>query len=73
MQADLQLYMVKERLTEVIHENNGLAEQVTNKENELKCLQSEIERLEKQLQEQAIDMGVRHRPRNSLDYPFPFQ
>lgn len=51
--------MVKERLTEVLHENNGLAEQVTNKENELKCLQSEIERLEKRLQEQAIDMGVR--------------
>lgn len=54
----MQLCMVKERLTEVLHENNGLAEQV-NKENELKCLQSEIERLEKRLQEQAIDMGVR--------------
>ena len=62
--------MVKERLNEVLHENNGLAEQVTDKENEVKCLQSEIERLEKRIKAQAIDIDVRYKPRNLRGYPF---
>lgn len=62
--------MVKERLNELVNENTGLAEQVSDKEIGLKCLRLEIERLEKELRVQGVNIDVRYKPRISYDRSF---
>ena len=62
--------MIKERLNELLNENTSLEEQVTGKENGLKHLQSEVERFEKELQLQGVDIDVRYKPRVLCDPPF---
>lgn len=51
---------MKERLNELTNENTGLAELVAEKNNGLKYLQSEIERLGKELRMQGVDIDVRY-------------
>lgn len=65
-----ELYMMKERLNELLKENTSLEEQVTDKENGLKRLQSEVERFEKELQLQGVDIDVGYKPRVLCDPHF---